>query len=83
MFSATTKRTIPMTFALLFLTLVLFIAVPKADASIMAPDVPNLSGYTAEEAAQVLSASPFDALREKFVSADNLPSDAIPHFANK
>lgn len=83
MFSATTKRTIPMTFALLFPTLVLFIAVPKANASANISDVPNLSGYTAEEAAQVLESSPFDALREKFVSADNLPSDAIPHFANK
>lgn len=51
MFSATTKRTIPMTFALLFLTLVLFSAVPKANASANISDVPNLSGYTAEEAA--------------------------------
>lgn len=83
MFSATTKCTISLTFAPLFLTLVLFSAVPKANASANISDVPNLSGYTAEEAAQVLSASPFDALREKFVSADNLPSDAIPHFANK
>lgn len=83
MFSATTKRTISLTVALLFLVLVLFIAVPKADASTITPDVPNLSGCTAEEAAQVLENSPFDALREKFVSINNLPSDAILHFASK
>ena len=83
MLSATTKRTILSAFTLLFLLAVFLTAVPKANASTDVSDIPDISGCTAEEAAQVLDSSSFGTLLEKFVSIDSLPSDAIPHFAKK